>query len=171
VGEPETRLFGTSYWLGGWPGVASAWTVHRSEHWLWSGTGLTEGAPLTQVSAYDLIDGTLLEFHGGLPYPDTTEPTETPADFLVLASVATVNAAPWWCWLVGTPKNLCYQPGWGVMGIRQNALGGVLLVLPDAKWLTDAKWLVYPEVPQITRNALQVLGSPDPVDAYAGYAP
>jgi hypothetical protein len=171
VGEPETRLFGTSYWLGGWPGVASAWTVHRSAHWLWSGTGLAEGAPLTQVAPYDLIDGTLLEFSGGLPYVDAGEPTETPADFLVLASVATVNASPWWCWLEGTPKNQCYRPGWGVIGIRQNAAGGVLLVLPDAKWLADEKWLADPRVPQITRNALQVLASPGAVDAYAGYAP
>lgn len=171
VGEPETRLFGTSYWLGGWPGAATAWTVHRSAHWLWNGTGLQEGASLTDVAAWDLIDGTLLQFEGGLPYVDDTQPTETPADFMVLATVPTVNANPWWCWLAGTPKNLCKRPGWGVIGIRHNAAGGLLLVLPDWKWLTDAKWLAYPEVPLITRNALQVLAAPGPVDAYGGYTP
>lgn len=171
AGEPETRLFGTSYWLGGWPGVATAWTVHRSAHWLWSGTGLAEGTPLTQISAYDLIDGTFLDFEGGLPYVDSAEPTETPPDFLVLATVPTVNATPWWCWLAGATRKECERPGWGVIGIRQNGAGGILLVLPDAKWLHDAKWLAYPEVRQIARNALQVLGSPAAVDAYAGYAP
>jgi hypothetical protein len=171
VGEPETRLFGTSYWLGGWAGAASAWTVHRSGHWLWSGTGIAEGGALTQIPAFDLIDGTMLQFQGGLPYPDPTQPTETPADFMVLASVATVNASPWWCWLTGTPKYQCERPGSGVIGIRQNGAGGILLVLPDPRWLTDEKWLAYPQVPQVTRNALQTLASPAPVDAYGGYTP
>jgi hypothetical protein len=171
VGEPATRLFGTSFWLGGRPGVDTQWTVHRDAHWIWNGTGFSDGDGFGHVRASLLVDGTFVRFESGLAYPDQLAQTETPPDFLVLATVPTINARPWWCWLQGVTQNSCAQPGWGVIGIRGNGSGGILLVVPDAYWLRDENYLVYPELPQMTRNMLDVLGGDEVVDPYAGYPP
>jgi hypothetical protein len=173
VGEPETRLFGTAVWLAGFsdPELGTVpWSAHRTGHWLFEGTGLQDGDPFGRVGPnYRWVDGTLVEFIAGQPFPSQQELTETPDDFLVLATAPALNARPWWCWLAGTPKHLCVGPGWATVGIRQSSAGGTLLVIPQKGWLLelgdeDAR------LRRIVENALVTLAGPAAVDAYSGYA-
>ena len=170
IGEPVTRLTGLSFYLGGWSDVDTTWTVHRRNHWIWAGTGLNRGDPIGSVRALQLIDGTLVRF-AHEPYPDRQEQTETPDDFLILATVPTVNARPWWCWADGSKGiNECAEPGWGVMGIRQTASGGILATIPDVGFIRE-DWDADANVRTVVENLLGQLASPGPVDAYAPYQP
>lgn len=167
--DPETRFLGTTFWLGGNPGVETPWTAWRTGHWLWSGTGLADGDPFGAVQQQQFTDGTFLTFQGGLPVPAQTQLTETPDDFLILGTVPTIRARPFWLWLAsGQPKSDYDQPGWGTIGIRGNAAGGVLLNVPDIRLLRH-RWSGDATVQQFLRNAIGTLADSAPVDAYDGY--
>ena len=89
--------------------MVGRWSARRTGHWLWAGTGLADGQTFGEINPAQLVDGTLLRFGDGLPYPDDVARTETPADFLALATLPSTNARPWWCWLAGTPRSQCAQ--------------------------------------------------------------
>jgi len=170
IGEPATRLFGLSTWLAGNSDGDVVWTAHRGNHWVWRDTGLEEGSQFSTVT--DFLDGTLLRFEAGGPVPDQTEQTETPLDLLVLATAPTARARPWWLWEAGrTPSTACCQTGWGVIGIRQNAAGGVLAVAGSKRFSDGNVLEADAVVRQITTNFLRELAKAGPIDAYGGYQP
>ncbi len=169
--DPETRFLGVSTWLAKKPGTTAPWTVHRADHWLWEDTGLGEGDPFYWVGANQLVDGTLLYIHDGLPYPDQTELTRTPDDFLILGSVPTQDARPFWLWaddLDSGPSAVPAQQGWGTIGLRANEAGGALIVIPDVRLVPASSWNSDPTIQQVVANAIEHLLD-DEVDAYAGY--
>jgi hypothetical protein len=93
IGRPENHLTGLSFCRGGYarfgsavPGGASAYTVHRPDHWAFTGTGLRYGDALglaTRIVGYE-VDGCELALADGLPIP--TGRDGTPADMTILAS-------------------------------------------------------------------------------------
>ncbi len=93
IGRPENQLTGVSFAYGGYynffdqfldsPG---AYTVHRPEHWILEGTGLTGGDLLGQqdrIVGYE-CDGCDFELRDGLPVP--THRDGTPEGFEILAT-------------------------------------------------------------------------------------
>jgi len=93
VGRPENRLTGVGFLWGGYRdshgqfmGEPAEYTVHRPEHWVFEGTGLTRGAVFggaDTVVGYE-TDGCELEWRDGLPHP--THRDGTPDTFTVLAT-------------------------------------------------------------------------------------
>lgn len=168
--DDETRLVGVSSWLAGKPGVEVPWTVHRADHWLWRDTGLAEGDAFTTIRAQQIVDGTLVRWQDGLPVPDQTELTGTPEDFLPMATAPIVDARLPWLWaddLTIGASDVAPSLGWGVMGMRQNAAGGGMIVLPDVRLVPTGAWNNDPRIQQMVANAIEgLLDRDDLADGY-----
>ncbi len=158
--DDETRFVGVSSWLAGKPGVEVPWTVHRADHWLWQDTGLGEGDAFTTIRAQQIVDGTLIRMQNGLPVPDQTERTGTPEDFLLMATAPIVDARLPWLWAddptIGA-NQVAPSLGWGAMGLRQNAAGGGMLVVPDVRLVPTSAWSGDPRIQQMVANAIRAL--------------
>jgi hypothetical protein len=93
VGRPENHMTGVSFTRGGYHRIGKrvtnglgGYTVHRPDHWLFSGTGLGYGDVLgagATVVGYE-CDGCDFTTRDGLPYPTGSD--GTPASFTILAS-------------------------------------------------------------------------------------
>ena len=92
IGRPETQLTGVSFAYGGYcglfggPPTTGGYTVHRPDHWLFSGTGLCAGDRLGDKDriVYYECDGCDLELADGLPMP--THRDGSPDSFEILAT-------------------------------------------------------------------------------------
>lgn len=93
VGRPENAMTGVGFARGGYHRIgrnvadgAGGYTVHRPEHWVFDGTGVTYGdlVGADGVAVGYECDGCELELRDGLPYPTGSD--GTPADFEVLAT-------------------------------------------------------------------------------------
>ena len=93
IGRPENTMTGLSFNRGGYHRIgmsvgngAGGYTVHRPEHWLFDGTGITRGdllgAPSTVVG-YE-CDGCDMQLVDGVPVPTGVD--SCPTDTLVLAT-------------------------------------------------------------------------------------
>ena len=93
VQRPENRLTGVGFLWGGYRGShgqfmgePAEYTVHRPEHWIFEGTGLTRGGVFggaDTIVGYE-TDGCELEWRDGLPFP--THRDGTPESFTVLGT-------------------------------------------------------------------------------------
>lgn len=93
IGRPENLMTGVSFARGGYHRIgkrvtngAGGYTIHRPEHWLFEGTGLTYGDVLgaaATIVGYE-CDGCDFTYRDGLPYP--TSDDGTPANFEILGT-------------------------------------------------------------------------------------
>jgi hypothetical protein len=93
IGRPENELTGVSFCRGGYarigggvPNGSGGYTVHRPEHWVFTGTGLRYGDLLGAgpvIVGYE-TDGCALRLIDGRPVP--THEDGTPASFVALAT-------------------------------------------------------------------------------------
>ena len=93
VGRPENSLTGVGFLWGGYRkshgqfmNDPAEYTVHRTDHWLFAGTGLKPGAKFggkDTVVGYE-CDGCELAWKDGLPFP--THKDGTPENFEVVAT-------------------------------------------------------------------------------------
>jgi len=98
IGRPENHMTGVSFTRGGYHRIgkrvtsgAGGYTVHRPDHWMFDGTGITYGDVLgasATIVGYE-CDGCDFTYRDGLPYPTGTD--GTPANFEILG---TAPAAP-----------------------------------------------------------------------------
>jgi hypothetical protein len=175
---PETRSTGVSTWLGYNP-TEDHWTAWRTGHWFYAGSGLSDGDGFRDGSTGGLpvlpsqiIDGVTTRFTGGLPFVTNHTRYDIPTGTLILATIPTSNARPWDCvnpsfW--NSPE--CYQPGTAAITIRETEEGGVVMVIPDKRWISLSQ--VSGEDPVavlLLDNALSAFASPSAMDVYAGYS-
>ncbi|MGK0186599.1 MAG: hypothetical protein ACI9R3_002382 [Verrucomicrobiales bacterium] len=93
IGRPENTLTGVGFLWGGfhkshgqYMDGSGAFTAHRTDHWIFGGTGLKRGEGFGgkhTVVGYE-CDGCEIEWHGGLPFP--THRDGTPKNFEILAT-------------------------------------------------------------------------------------
>ncbi|MBA2624849.1 MAG: hypothetical protein H0U89_04515 [Acidimicrobiia bacterium] len=98
VGRPENRMTGVSFARGGYHRIgrcvtngSGGYTVHRPEHWLFEGTGVTYGDLLgagATIVGYE-CDGCDFTYRDGLPHP--TGEDGTPENFEILGTAPVVH--------------------------------------------------------------------------------
>lgn len=168
VNRPENYLTGVSFAYGGYHDFfdqyrdgEGAYTVHRPDHWIFSGTGLKRGDKLGvrhKLIGYE-CDGCEFEWRDGLPVP--THADGTPDTFEILATApAALTEADDSLQILGTAlygegnaKRL-KQPGAAVMGIYQR--GGTVFTSGCTEWTNGLRG-GDEMVEQITRNILDRL--------------
>jgi hypothetical protein len=154
VNRPENTLTGVSFRRGAgcWanPGLTdvSAFTTAFGDHWVFAGTGLSDGSTFgTGAVGYE-TDAADIEFHDGVP--TVTGRDGTPESFVVLA---TADLSDW---------RRAGQGGRCTMGIFRRG-GGRIFNAATTGWgsrVTD------PVVERITRNVLDRLAAPDAPEAW-----
>ncbi len=159
VGRPENTLTGVGFLWGGYHRShgqlmegSGAYTVHRPDHWLFSGTNLKRGEEFggkNTIVGYE-CDGCELTWKDGLPYP--THRDGTPKSFTVLAT-APARWHPDDCeWYERWEKG---RNGHAVLGVYQN--NGTVVTVGSTDWshgLRGGDAIVI----QITRNVLDRFG-------------
>lgn len=93
IGRPENHMTGVSFSRGGYHRIgkrvtsgAGGYTIHRPDHWLFEGTGISYGDVLgagATIVGYE-CDGCDFTSRDGLPYP--TGEDGTPATFTILGT-------------------------------------------------------------------------------------
>jgi hypothetical protein len=184
VGRPENHMTGVSFTRGGYHRIgkrvtngAGGYTVHRPDHWIFDGTGVTYGDVLgaaSTVVGYE-CDGCDFVTRDGLPYPTGLD--GTPATFQILG---TAPAAPFTrttaarppapnepaedefvaSRLFGTrePEALArIQHGHAVLGSYTSPAGGTVVTTGCTDWAHGLTGLD-PQVERITANILDRLG-------------
>ncbi|MEZ0066048.1 hypothetical protein ABIA32_002057 [Streptacidiphilus sp. MAP12-20] len=150
VNRPENALTGLSFRTGAgcWgPSMPlmrrEAYTVAFADHWVFEGTGLTDGDSFARGGLGYETDAADLEFTDGVP--TATGRDGTPASFAVLA---TADLRHW---------DAYGQGGWAVLGVFQSGAGTVF----NAGTVNWGSVLGDPVVDRITRNVLDRLsGTP-----------
>ncbi|HEX5402963.1 MAG TPA: N,N-dimethylformamidase beta subunit family domain-containing protein [Pseudonocardiaceae bacterium] len=149
VHRPENTLTGISFRLGAgcWgPGMATmyedAYTVRFADHWVFDGTGLTDGDKFAQGAlGYETDAADIVEIAG---VPRATGRDGTPASFAVLA---TADLRHW---------SAHGQGGAATMGIFSSGAGTVF----NAGTVNWGAELADPVVARITRNVIDRLCAP-----------
>jgi hypothetical protein len=185
IERPENHMTGVSFARGGYHRIgkratqgAGGYTIHRSDHWLFEGTGLgygdVLGAAATTVG-YE-CDGCDFTYRDGLPYPTGVD--GTPLDFQILGTApaahftrdtATRPPAP------NEPSEVEFiasrlfggsrapedveriSYGHAVLGTYTSGAGGVVVTSGSTDWAHGLAGRD-PQVEQITRNILDRLG-------------
>ena len=159
VNRPENTLTGVGFLWGGYHRShgqymdgSGAFTVHRPDHWLFAGTGLTRGKEFggkDTIVGYE-CDGCEIRWNDGLPFP--THRDGTPPSFQILATAP----AKWHpgdsYWYDRFEKD---REGAAVLGSYTR--GGTVVTVGTTDWshgLAGGD----PTVQQITRNILDRLG-------------
>jgi hypothetical protein len=185
IGRPENHMTGVSFVRGGYHRIgkrvtrgAGGYTVHRAEHWLFDGTGITYGDVLgaAAVTVGYECDGCDFTYRDGLPYPTGSD--GTPLGFEILATApaahftrttATRPPAP------NEPSEVEFiasrafgshaeedvariAHGHAVLGTYTSAGGGTVVTSGSTDWAHGLAGRD-PQVEQITRNILDRLGS------------
>ncbi len=182
IARPENRMTGVSFSRGGYHRIgkrvtsgAGGYTVHRAEHWLFDGTGLTYGDVLGAASTivgYE-CDGCEFTYVDGLPCP--TGADGTPNDFQILGTAPaahftrTTAARPpkpdepseieFISSRVFGERGHEYRiaHGHAVLGTYTAPSGGIVVTSGCTDWAHGLTGLD-PHVEQITRNVLDQLG-------------
>jgi hypothetical protein len=184
VGRPENTMTGVTFTRGGYHRIGrnvtaglGGYTVHRADHWIFEGTGLSYGEVLgsnATVVGYE-CDGCAFTYRDGLPFP--TREDLTPATFEILGTCPTQHFTretaprppkP------GEPSELEYiasrvfgtrdpaamdriRHGHAVLGAYTNDAGATVLTSGSTDWshgLAERD----SQIEQITRNVLSKLG-------------
>ncbi|MGZ4728625.1 MAG: N,N-dimethylformamidase beta subunit family domain-containing protein [Acidimicrobiales bacterium] len=185
IGRPENHMTGVSFSRGGYHRIgkvvangAGGYTVHRPEHWLFDGTGITYGDLLgadAVLVGYE-CDGCEFTYCDGLPVP--TGEDGTPTDFEILG---TAPAAHFDRETAARPPKP-HEPselefiaarlfdtrdpaaarriahGHAVLGSYVARSGGTVVTSGSTDWAHGLAGRD-PQVEQITRNLLDRLGS------------
>lgn len=158
VARPENELTGVGFLWGGYHRShgqfmdgSGAFTVHRPDHWLFSGTGLKHG---DQFGAKDTIvgyecDGCQIEWVDGLPHPTCQD--GTPESFQILGTCPARWAPGDSLWYDRFPKD---RVGNAVLGTYTR--GGTVVTAGTTDWSHGLRG-DDPIVTQITRNILDRL--------------
>ena len=188
LGRPENRMTGVSFTRGGYHRIgkrvtagAGGYTVHRADHWLFDGTGLTYGDVLGAAATavgYE-CDGCDFTYRDGLPYP--TGEDGTPATFEILATAPAAHFTR----TTATRPPKPHQPseiefiagrlfgtddpadveriahGHAVLGTYTSPGGGTVVTAGSTDWAHGLAGRD-PQIEQITHNILRRLASPDP---------
>ncbi|MEZ5342694.1 MAG: DUF6605 domain-containing protein [Acidimicrobiales bacterium] len=194
IERPENHMTGVSFSRGGYHRIgkrvtngAGGYTMHRTDHWLFDGTGLDYGDVLggpARVVGYE-CDGCVFTYVDGLPVP--TGEDGTPANFVILG---TAPAAPFTRTTASRPP-APGQPGedefvasrlfntrerWAVdkishghavFGTYVSAGGGTVVTSGSTEWahgLAERD----EQIEQITRNLLDRLGDHNAASIGAG---
>jgi hypothetical protein len=156
--NPETRLFGTSFFYGGFANLAdddvsllpveqrTGWTVIAPSHWIYEGTNLVLGSTFGRETVGPEVGGTLFNCdpsNGNIIGADAS--SGTPLNYHILA------------W---TPTS----EGTGTLGIYTNSAGGAVFNAATQRWVYGLR--DNPTVSRITRNVIDQLitGQPIPND-------
>ena len=127
--NPECRLLGVSFLFGGgwWNGRRDAlgYTVQHADHWIFAGTGLTEGSVFGDDPDFPLIgyeaDGAAFRRVDGRAIP--TGELGTPRDFVILG-IAEMGEG----WV--TPRDR----GAATMGMYASPRGGIVFQAATTDW-------------------------------------
>jgi hypothetical protein len=185
IGRPENHMTGVSFSRGGYHRIgkrvtsgAGGYTVHRPDHWMFDGTGITYGDVLgggSTIVGYE-CDGCDFTYRDGLPYP--THSDGTPESFVILG---TAPAAPFTRTTAARPPKpgepaedefvagrlfgtrdpaavARIQHGHAVLGSWTSAAGGVVVTSGCTDWAHGLAGRD-PQVEQITRNVFTRLSN------------
>ncbi|NUR91975.1 MAG: hypothetical protein HOY71_48550 [Nonomuraea sp.] len=148
AGRPENTLTGTSFRAGAgtWGAymplmLEESYTARFADHWVFAGTGLTDGDKFGQGCLGYETDAAEFEEVGGVPRVTCRD--GTPASFVVLA---TADLRHWGAY---------GQAGWATMGVFTSGLGTVF----TAATVNWGDTLDDPVVDRITRNVLDRLSA------------
>jgi hypothetical protein len=146
--NPETRLFGTSFFYGGEANGANGtgWTVRVPSHWIYEGTNVVLGSTFGRETVGPEVGGTLFNCdpsNGNIIGADAS--SGTPLNYHILA------------W---TPAS----EGTGTLGIYTNSAGGAVFNAATQRWVFGLR--DDPVVSRMTRNVIDLLitGLPVPHD-------
>jgi len=158
VARPENRLTGVGFLWGGYHrshgqlmDASGAYTVHRPDHWLFTGTNLKRGDEFggrDTIVGYE-CDGCELTWRDGLPFPTFRD--GTPESFEILAS-APAQWHPDDCEWYDRWEN--GRKGNAVLGVHQR--GGTVFTCGSTDWAHGLRGND-PVVERITRNILDRL--------------
>ena len=162
VGRPENELTGVGFLWGGYHRShdqfmdgSGAFTVHRSDHWVFEGTGLKQGDEFggaDTIVGYE-CDGCELEWRDGLPYP--THRDGTPESFTVLCTAPArwhPGDSEWYeQWEKGRTGNAC-------LGVYTTPGGGTVFTAGTTDWTHGLRG-GDPAVVRITKNLLDRLSA------------
>ena len=184
IGRPENHMTGVSFSRGGYHRIgkrvtngAGGYTIHRPDHWIFDGTGITYGDVLgagPTIVGYE-CDGCDFTYRDGLPYP--THSDGTPESFEILG---TAPAAPFTRTTAARPPKphepaedefvagrvfgtrdpqavAKIQHGHAVLGSYISAAGGTVVTSGCTDWAHGLAGRD-PQVERITRNILDRLG-------------
>lgn len=162
IGRPENEMTGVGFLHGGYHKShgqlmdgSGAFTVHRPDHWLFTGTELKQGEEFggkDSIVGYE-CDGCEIEWREGHPFP--THRDGTPKTFTILGT-APAKWAPgdsWWYEEWPGPDH----SGHAVLGLYTTEGGGTVVTTGTTDWAHGLKGKD-PAVEQITRNVLDRLG-------------
>jgi hypothetical protein len=149
VGRPENSLLGVSFRHGAgcWNDLTAiadeVWTTRFSDHWVFEGTGLADGAPFGRGTVgYETDAAEVVEELG---IPRVTGRDGTPPEFVVLA---TVDLGHW--------RSLG-QGGSGTIGVFRSPGGGTVFNAATTGWGAGLHPTPDPVVERITGNVLDRL--------------
>jgi hypothetical protein len=160
VKRPENSLTGVGFLHGGYHlshgqfmDGKGAFNVHRPDHWVFAGTGLTEGAAFgakDTIVGYE-CDGCEFVLKDGRPVP--THRDGTPDSFTILATCPARWHPDDALWYDRFPRDANGAPALGaaVMGIYER--GGTVLTVGSTDWSHGLRG-GDPAVERITRNVL-----------------
>jgi hypothetical protein len=184
LGRPENLMTGVTFTRGGYHRIGrnvsaglGGYTVHRANHWIFDGTGLSYGEVLganATVVGYE-CDGCAFTYRDGLPYP--TGEDGTPTNFEILGTCPTQHFTretaprppkP------DEPSELQYiaarifgtrdpaameriRHGHAVLGAYTNDAGATVLTSGSTDWAHGLRERDA-QIEQITRNVLTNLG-------------
>jgi hypothetical protein len=184
LARPENQMTGVTFTRGGYHRIGrnvsaglGGYTVHRANHWIFDGTGLSYGEVLgsnATVVGYE-CDGCAFTYRDGLPYP--TGEDGTPANFEILGTCPTQHFTretaprppkP------DEPSELQYiasrvfgtrdpvameriRHGHAVLGAYTNDVGATVVTSGSTDWAHGLRERD-PQIEQITRNVLTTLG-------------
>jgi len=159
VNRPENRLTGVGFLYGGYRRShgqfmeePAEFTLHRPDHWVFSGTGLARGAVFggeDTIVGYE-ADGAELEWRDGLPF--ATHRDGTPRSFTVLATCPVRWHPGDSAWYERWDKN---RTGAACLGIYVE--GGTVFTAGTTDWAHGLRG-GDPVVDRVTRNVLDRLG-------------
>ena len=161
IGRPENTLTGVGFLWGGYHKShgqhmdgSGAFTAHRTDHWIFEGTGLKPNDPIGgkhTVVGYE-CDGCEIEWREKLPFP--THRDGTPKNFQILAT-APARWHPDDCQWYGKWEN--GREGNAVLGIYER--GGTVVTTGTTDWAHGLRG-GDPVVERMTKNLIKKLSQP-----------
>ena len=167
---PEISTTGVSTWFAYHPDPNHLfWRATRVGHWLFEGTNLADGDTFGSAVPLQIFDGTNARWTNGMPFVHDHATYGIPESSLILATIPTPDARPWMCEALNFESDpSCFVPGTAAIVIHDKPGGGVVLVIPDKRWMAFV-----PSDGVLTKiidNAFVKFADPAPFDPFAGYS-
>jgi len=165
--EPEGKLILSSFVRGGFRGSLGSttvpYTVHRNEHWVFDGVGVSRGSQFGGTESLHAYEGDGIDFTlnaAGLPIATGADGAPADTTILALASLTRWDATA----LVPGVLNLTGQGGaWAAMTIREHVTRGTVFNGGTTEWGAAMKPCALGTgtsvVCDVTRNLFNRLGA------------